>query len=120
MEICDARRRLPDAHAEHNRPVALFLRRRDHNRRRYGSHPRRAHALTPNDGIASKATMDGRPRKTFVEDGPFAKPEAAARELLRIYRDRLKDGAPYTMTGVTNTEFIYTSGGSPANYRAGL
>ncbi len=64
--------------------------------------------------------MDGRHRAAFVENDAFAKPEAAARELLRIYRDRLKDGASYTMTGVTNTEFIYTSGGTPANYRAGL
>jgi len=79
-----------------------------------------AHALTPKAGIGSKATMDEQPHKTFVEDGPFANPEAAARELLRIFRDRLKDGAPYAMTGVTNTEFIYTSGGSPTNYRAGM
>lgn len=71
-------------------------------------------------GNRVQSDMDGHARKTFVEDGPYAKPEAAARELLRIFRDRLKDGAPYAMTGVTNTEFIYTSGGSPANYRAGL
>ncbi len=57
-------------------------------------------------GNRVQSGMDGHARKTFVEDGPYAKPEAAARELLRIFRDRLKDGAPYTMTGVTNSEFV--------------
>lgn len=55
----------------------------------------------------------------FKTERPFADPEAAARELLRIYRNRLKDGALHTYTGVTNTEFISVSGGSVAEYRAG-
>lgn len=63
--------------------------------------------------------MDGQARKTFVENGSFAKPEAAARELLRIYRDTLKDGVSHTYTGITNREFLYVSGGSAGEYAAG-
>jgi len=58
----------------------------------------------------------------FKEDRPFAKPEAAALELLRIYRkfiDECKYGDPFTQTGITNTEFIYRRGGSVAEYSAG-
>lgn len=62
--------------------------------------------------------MTGKPTTKFREDRPFASPGAAARELLRIYRNRLKDGAPHTYTGVTNTEFIQ-SGGSVSEYGAG-
>ena len=63
--------------------------------------------------------MTGKPLSKFKSDRSFAEPEAAARELLRIYRMKLADGAPHTYTGVTNSEFIYQSGGSVAEYGAG-
>lgn len=63
--------------------------------------------------------MTGQSLSKFKTDRPLASPEAAARELLRIYRDMLKDGATHTYTGVTNSEFVYQSGGSVAEYLAG-
>lgn len=63
--------------------------------------------------------MIGTTQSKFKSDRPYASPEAAARELLRIYRDRLKGGAPHASTGVTNVEFLYQSGGSVAEYSAG-
>lgn len=64
--------------------------------------------------------MSERPK--FKEDRPFAKPEDAARELLRIYRqfiDNSPHGDPFTQTGITNSEFIYRRGGNVAEYGAG-
>lgn len=55
----------------------------------------------------------------FKPDRPLASPEAAARELLRIYRNALKDGATHTYTGITNREFIHVGGGSVDEYVAG-
>lgn len=55
----------------------------------------------------------------FTENRPFANPDAAARELLRIYKVRLAGGDPYIYTGVTNSEFIWTRGGSVEEYGAG-
>lgn len=57
--------------------------------------------------------------KTFVEARPFADPEAAARELFRIYRMKLADGASHPYTGVTNSQFTSVSGGSVAEYALG-
>lgn len=67
--------------------------------------------------------MSGRaaPSK-FASDRPFASPEAAARELLQIYRKFIEEnphGDPFTQTGITNAEFIYRRGGSVAEYAAG-
>lgn len=62
--------------------------------------------------------MIEKPFQKFKEDRPFGNPEAAARELLRIYRMMLKDGAPHTYTGVTNTDFI-RGDGSATEYAAG-
>lgn len=58
----------------------------------------------------------------FKEDRPFADPEAAALELLRIYRKFIEEGQygePFTQVGVTNAEFIYRRGGSVQEYGAG-
>jgi hypothetical protein len=63
--------------------------------------------------------MTGTPLSKIKTDRPFADPEAAARELLRIYRMKLADGATHTYPGVTNSHFIYESGGSVAEYGAG-
>jgi hypothetical protein len=66
--------------------------------------------------------MHDKTQSKFVEDRPFAKPEAAAQELLQIYRQfmarRPNDG--HTYTGVTNREFIVVRGGSVAEYSAGV
>lgn len=64
--------------------------------------------------------MSGKHLAKFKSDRPFADPEVAARELLRIYRAALKDGAPHTYTGITNREFIHDVGGSVEDYRAGI
>ncbi len=64
--------------------------------------------------------MSGTPLSRFKTDRPFANPEAAARELLRIYRNAMKDGATHTYTGITNREFIYDVGGSVEEYRSGV
>jgi hypothetical protein len=63
--------------------------------------------------------MTGQPLAKFKTDRIFGNPEAAARELLRIYRAALKDGAPHTYTGITNREFIYDVGGSVEEYASG-
>lgn len=65
--------------------------------------------------------MTAKPAAQFKSDSPFASPEAAARELLRIYRDFIaaKPDIPHTYTGITNSAFIYQSGGSVAEYGAG-
>lgn len=57
----------------------------------------------------------------FAANRPFAKPESAARELLRIYRKFIDESeyGPFTQAGTTNIEFIYRSGGSVAEYSAG-
>ena len=57
----------------------------------------------------------------FMSDRPFAKPEAAARELLKIYRKLIDESpyGPFCQVGVTNSEFIYRRGGSVAEYGAG-
>lgn len=62
------------------------------------------------------------PQIKFQEARPFSSPEAAARELLRIYREflRARPDVSHTYTGVTNSQFIYQSGGSVAEYGAGL
>ena len=46
-------------------------------------------------------------------------PEAAARELLRIAKSLLKEGVGHTYTGIANSQFLYTSCGSVAAYKAG-
>ncbi len=56
--------------------------------------------------------MSRQPLAKFKPDRPFENPEAAARELLRIYRAALRDGASHTYTGITNREFIHDVGGS--------
>lgn len=63
--------------------------------------------------------MPGSPLQKFKNDRSLGSPEAAARELLRIYRAALKDDAPHTYTGITNREFIYEVGGSVEEYAAG-
>ncbi len=66
--------------------------------------------------------MQGKPKTKFVEERPFAKPEAAARALLEIYRDFMarRPDHGYTQAGVTNREFIIVRGGSVAEYSAGV
>lgn len=65
--------------------------------------------------------MTGQPQIKFKTDRPFASPEAAARELLRIYREFIaaKPDIPHTYTGITNSAFLYQSGGSVTEYGAG-
>ncbi|MBB5051104.1 hypothetical protein HNQ36_001058 [Afipia massiliensis] len=63
--------------------------------------------------------MSEKPFQKFKENRPYSNPEAAARELLRIYRAVLKDGGTHTYTGITNREFIYDAGGSVEEYAAG-
>jgi len=55
----------------------------------------------------------------FKKESAFEAPEAAARELLRIAKSKIKDEYAHTYTGVTNSEFLYTSGGSLDAYKAG-
>lgn len=57
----------------------------------------------------------------FKSDRQFADPEAAARELLQIYRKFIDESpyGPFCQVGVTNIEFIYRRGGSAAEYAAG-
>lgn len=56
---------------------------------------------------------------TLKEPRPFESPEAAARELLRIIKTRLRDDPPRSYTGVVNSDFTSKSGGSIAEYSAG-
>lgn len=59
----------------------------------------------------------------FKEARPFAKPEEAAKELLRIYRGFIaarKDDVVHTYTGITNREFVMVRGGSIDEYAAGV
>lgn len=58
----------------------------------------------------------------YKEDRPFAKPEDAARELLRLYRKNIEDsphGDTHAYVGVTNSAFLYQSMGSLTEYVAG-
>lgn len=68
--------------------------------------------------------MHGKPQpqsSKFVGGRPFAKPEAAAQELLRIYREflALRPDYGHTYTGVTNSAFT-KNGGSIEEYSAGV
>lgn len=63
--------------------------------------------------------MMGQVRKAFKADCPFERPEAAARELLRIVKSRLTEGQPHTYTGVVNSEFLQSADTSVAMYSAG-
>jgi hypothetical protein len=60
-------------------------------------------------------------RRNVPRDSPFAKPDAAARKLLRIYREYLRNrpDISHTYTGVTNSQFICQSRGSVEEYVAG-
>lgn len=64
--------------------------------------------------------MTATPIPKFKSDRPFTSPEAAARELLRIYREFIaaKPDIPHTYTGITNSAFT-DAGGSVAEYGAG-
>jgi len=53
----------------------------------------------------------------FTEDRPFAKPEAAARKLLKIVLSDDIDVGQHAYTGATNT--ASRAGGSIAEYAAG-
>lgn len=63
--------------------------------------------------------MIGQPAPKFREDRPFEKPEAAARELIRIAKTHVTAKAPFASTGVTNSDFLYVSRGSVPEYTAG-
>lgn len=64
--------------------------------------------------------MLGNSHKTFKSDQKYPTPEAAALELLRIYKARLAaEGALHAYTGVTNMEFLQ-GGGTVEEYRAGF
>lgn len=63
--------------------------------------------------------MTGAQQTKFKGGRSFASSEAAARELLRIYRNHLKGDASHASTGVTNNAFIQASGGSVEEYKAG-
>ena len=65
--------------------------------------------------------MNSKPQTKFKEDRPFASPEAAALELLRIYREftAARPGDGHTYTGVTNLAFT-KNGGSIEEYSAGV
>jgi hypothetical protein len=41
------------------------------------------------------------------------------RDLLQIAKSKIKDGYAHTYTGVTNSEFLYTSGDSLEAYKSG-
>jgi hypothetical protein len=63
--------------------------------------------------------MLGNPHRTFVPDPKYPTHEAAARELLRLYRAHIAEAWPYAYTGVTNMEFL-RGGGTVEDYRAGI
>jgi hypothetical protein len=55
----------------------------------------------------------------FVEDRPFADPEAAARKLVDLVRASIADsGLPHAYPGVTNSLFL-RAGGRLDDYTAG-
>lgn len=60
----------------------------------------------------------------YKEERPFAKPEAAALELLRIVRAFIAakndPAVKHTYAGITNAEFIQRSGASVAEWSAGI
>jgi hypothetical protein len=62
--------------------------------------------------------MHGKPQRTFVPAPKYPTPEAAALELLRLYRSHVIEVWPYAYTGVTNMEFL-RGGGTIEEYRAG-
>lgn len=68
--------------------------------------------------------MHGKPQNRFKEDRPFAKPEAAALELMRIFRDfiaaRNDPTIKHTYAGVTNREFILIKGASVEEWSQGI
>lgn len=57
----------------------------------------------------------------FKGESKFPDSEAAACELLRIYRSYLakRPEIPHTYTGVTNSHFMHESGGTIIEYAAG-
>ncbi|MGN6284521.1 MAG: hypothetical protein ACTHM2_05155 [Afipia sp.] len=63
--------------------------------------------------------MLGAAHRTFKPDPKYPTPEAAARELLRIYREHIAAGSPHAYTGVTNMAFLQ-GGGTVEEYRAGV
>lgn len=63
--------------------------------------------------------MHGKPHRTFVPEPKYPTPESAARELLRLFRERTADGYPYAYAGVTNAQFT-REGGTVAEYKAGV
>jgi hypothetical protein len=63
--------------------------------------------------------MTGSPHRTFIPDAKYPTPEAAARELLRIYRTYVTEAWPYAYTGVTNMDFL-RGGGTIEEYRSGI
>ncbi|WP_458757715.1 hypothetical protein ACSVBT_17375 [Afipia sp. TerB] len=63
--------------------------------------------------------MPGSPDRIFKPDQKYPSPEAAARELLRVYREHASDGSTDAYTGVTNMAFL-RDGGSIAEYRASV
>jgi hypothetical protein len=63
--------------------------------------------------------MTGKQFQAFKSNAKYPTPEAAALELLRIYKARLAEGALHAYTGVTNLEFLQ-GGGTVDEYRAGF
>ncbi|CEG07010.1 hypothetical protein BN961_00391 [Afipia felis] len=58
--------------------------------------------------------------KLFKTDDPFANPEAAAKELIRLCKAEMEQAnRSFAYTGTVNFTFIYDGGGTPASYGAG-
>jgi|ThiBio_1000_plan_1041568.scaffolds.fasta_scaffold03330_10 hypothetical protein len=56
----------------------------------------------------------------FKTDDPFAKPEDAARELIRLCKREMETtGQPHAYTGTVNNAFTYGGGSTVASYGAG-
>lgn len=68
--------------------------------------------------------MHGKPQTKFKEVRPFAKPEAAALELMRIFRAFIAEkNVPtlkHTYAGVTNREFVFIRGASIEEWSLGI
>lgn len=68
--------------------------------------------------------MHDKPQTKFKEERPFDKPEAAAKELLRIFRAFIAakndPTVKHTYAGVTNREFVSVSGGSIEEWGKGI
>jgi hypothetical protein len=60
----------------------------------------------------------------YKEERPFDKPEAAALELMRIFREFIAakndPNIKHTYAGVTNREFIFIKGASVAEWTHGI